>query len=148
MRRLPVADQRATAATTRSIWSIEPDMTTRYRSKDLSDEREGVPVPVYQTAHYQVKPEAVEKVKAAIEEFVGYVREQEPTTWFYVAWQSEDDPSKFVHLFTFEDDAAQELHGQSEALKKFEDVYQPELLGGPVVFTDYRMVATNGGTTR
>jgi quinol monooxygenase YgiN len=106
------------------------------------------PVPIYQTAHYQVKAEAVDEVKAAIVEFVNYVREREPGTWFYVAWQAEDDPSKFVHLFTFEDERAHELHGQSEAVREFEAVYQPHLLGGPVVFTDYQMVATNGGTTR
>ena len=33
-------------------------------------------MPIYQTAHYQVKPEAVDKVKAAIVEFVDYVRTQ------------------------------------------------------------------------
>jgi len=30
-------------------------------------------VPIYQTAHYQVNPAAVGKVKAAITEFVQYV---------------------------------------------------------------------------
>jgi quinol monooxygenase YgiN len=105
-------------------------------------------MPIYQTAHYQVKPDAVTKVKAAITEFVEYVRDNEPGTWFYVSWQAEDDPSRFVHLFTFEDEKAHARHGDSEAVKKFESVYQPELVGGPVVFTDYRLVATNGGTTR
>jgi quinol monooxygenase YgiN len=103
---------------------------------------------IYQTAHYQVETEAVENVKAAIAAFVDYVRENEPSTWFYAAWQAKDDPSKFVHLFTFEDEKAHERHGQSEAVRAFEAVYQPQLVGGPVVFTDYRMVATNGGTTR
>lgn len=105
-------------------------------------------MPIYQTAHYQVKPEAVANVKAAIEEFVDYVRTSESGTWLYVAWQADADPTKFVHLFTFEDDAAHQRHGASDAVKQFEAVYQPELVGGPVVFTDYRMVATNGGTTR
>ena len=103
---------------------------------------------IYQTAHYQVKAGAVDDVKAAIAEFVDYVRENEPGTWFYAAWQAKDDPSKFVHLFTFEDEKAHERHGQSEAVRAFEAVYQPQLVGGPVVFTDYQMVATNGGTTR
>jgi quinol monooxygenase YgiN len=105
-------------------------------------------MPIYQTAYYQVKTDAVDQVKAAVVEFVDYVRANEPGTWFYVSWQAEDDPSKFVHLFTFEDEAAHVRHGQSEAVKQFEAVYQPELVGGPVVFTDYRLVATNGGTTR
>jgi len=105
-------------------------------------------MPIYQTAHYQVKPEAVEKVKVAIEDFVEYVKKSEPGTWFYVAWQAAEDPTKFVHLFTFEDEAAHVRHGESDAVRQFEAVYRPELMAGPVVFTDYRMVATNGGTTR
>ena len=105
-------------------------------------------MPIYQTAHYQVEDEAVDKVRAGIIEFVDYVRQNEPNTWFYAAWQAKEDPSKFVHLFTFEDEKAHARHGQSEAVKQFEGVYQPELVGGPVVFTDYQLVATNGGTTR
>ena len=105
-------------------------------------------MPIYQTAHYQVKPDAVPKVRAAIEEFVDYVRNNEPGSWFYVAWQAVEDPTKFVHLFTFEDEAAHQRHGQSDAVRQFEAVYRPELVGGPVLFTDYQMVATNGGTTR
>ena len=105
-------------------------------------------MPIYQTAHHQVADDDADKVKAAITEFVDYVRQNEPSTWFHVAWQAKADPSRFVHLFTFEDEAAHELHGHSEAVKKFKGVYQPELVDGPVVFTDYELVATNGGTTR
>jgi len=105
-------------------------------------------MPIYQTAHYQVKPEAVQNVKLAAEEFVDYVKKNEPGTWFYAAWQAMEDPSRFVHLFTFEDEAAHERHGRSDAVRRFEAVYRPELVGGPVVFTDFQMVATNGGTTR
>ncbi len=37
-------------------------------------------MPKYQTAHYQVNPGAVDKVKAAIAEFVEYVTKHEPGT--------------------------------------------------------------------
>src|SRR5438270_2145477 len=100
-------------------------------------------MPIYQTAHYQVNAAAVDKVKAAIEEFVRYVAANEPGARMYTAWQQQDDPTKFVHLFTFEDAAAHEAHGSSAAVRKFEDVYRPELVGGPVAFTDYDLVATN-----
>jgi quinol monooxygenase YgiN len=100
-------------------------------------------MPIYQTAHYQVKPAAVEKVKAAIEEFVAYVAKNEPGTWLYASWQQKDDPTRFMHLFTFEDEVAHQTHGQSTAVRQFESVYRPELLGGPVVFTDYLHIATN-----
>jgi quinol monooxygenase YgiN len=96
---------------------------------------------LYQTGGYQVKPSAVDKVKRAIQEFVRYVRENEPGTQMYLAWQQKDDPTRFLHLFIFEDAAAQARHGQSEAVRRFESVYSPELVGGDVVFTDYELVA-------
>jgi quinol monooxygenase YgiN len=98
---------------------------------------------IHQTATYQIKPQAVEKVKRAIEEFVKYVRANEPGTQMYVAWQQHDDPTRFIHLFIFKDAAAQTIHSESDAVKHFEEVYSPELVGGDVVFTDYDLVATN-----
>jgi quinol monooxygenase YgiN len=98
-------------------------------------------MPVYQTGAYQVKASAVEKVKDAIREFVGYVQANEPGTKMYLAWQQKDDPTRFLHLFIFGDAAAQAAHGQSEEVRRFESVYSPELVGGEVVFTDYEMVA-------
>ena len=100
-------------------------------------------MPIYQTAHYQVKPEAVEKVKEAIIEFVEYVKAHEPGTKMYKAWQDKNDPTKFVHLFIFENEEAQKIHSESEEVKKFESVYSPVLVSGPVVFTDYVTVAEN-----
>jgi len=96
---------------------------------------------IYQTGAYRVKTSAVAKVKQAIEEFVQYVQANEPGTKMYLSWQEKDDPTKFLHLFIFEDAAAQKRHGESDAVKRFESVYSPELVGGPVVFTDYEMVA-------
>jgi len=89
----------------------------------------------------QVKPSAVGKVKQAIQEFVRYLQANEPGTQMYLAWQQKDDPTRFLHLFIFEDAAAQTRHGQSEAVKRFESTYSAELVGGAVVFTDYELVA-------
>lgn len=98
-------------------------------------------MPIYQTGAYEVKPGAVAKVKKAIDEFVRWVKANEPGTQMYLAWQEKDNPAKFVHLFIFADAAAQTRHGQSDAVKKFESVYSPELVGPEVIFTDYEMVA-------
>jgi quinol monooxygenase YgiN len=98
---------------------------------------------IYQTATYQVRPQAVEKVKRAIEEFVQYIRTNEPGTRMYAAWQQEDDPTRFIHLFIFADEAAQTAHSESQAVKRFESIYSPELVGGEVVFTDFMQVASN-----
>jgi quinol monooxygenase YgiN len=98
-------------------------------------------VAIYQTGGYQVRPQAVDKVKRAIKDFVPHVQENEPGTQMYLAWQQRNDPTRFLHFFIFEDSAAQTRHGQSEAVHQFESVYSPELVGGDVVFTDYEMVA-------
>ena len=100
-------------------------------------------MPICQTAHYRINAAAVDKVKAAIAEFVTYVGENEPEALMYTSWQEVDDPTKFVHLFIFVDEAAHEVHGRSEAVRRFESVYRPELVDGPVVFTDYTAVASN-----
>jgi|SRR5579859_3519949 len=100
-------------------------------------------MPIYQTATYQVKPQAVDKVKRAIEEFVDYVRANEPGTRMYTAWQQQNDPTRFIHLFIFEDAAAMQRHSESDAVRHFESIYSPELVGGDVVFTDFNLIATN-----
>jgi len=100
-------------------------------------------MPIYQTAHYHVTAASVETVRAAIEEFVAYVAANEPGSRLYSAWQQADDPTRFVHLFIFEDRAAQDAHSESDAVRRFESVYGPHLVGGPVVFTDYVLVASN-----
>ena len=43
----------------------------------------------------------------------------------------------------FADQAAHQAHGTSAAVRKFEELYQPELAAGPVVFTDYLQIASN-----
>ena len=100
-------------------------------------------MPVYTIAHYKVRPRGVEKVKRAIEEFVAYVKVREPQTRMYMAWQQQNDPTCFAHFFIFENEAAHEAHSRSEAVKRFEAAYRPELAGSDVVFTDYDVVATN-----
>jgi quinol monooxygenase YgiN len=100
-------------------------------------------MPIQTIATYRVKPSGVEKVKRAIAEFVPYVRANEPGTKLYVAWQQKDDPTRFVHFFIFENEAAHAAHASSAAVKRFEAAYSPELSEGSVVFTDYEVVATN-----
>jgi quinol monooxygenase YgiN len=98
-------------------------------------------MPIFQTGAYQVKASGIPKVEKAIREFVEYVKANEPDSQMYLAWQQKDDPTKFIHLFIFENEAAQARHGKSEAVRRFESAYSPELVGGGVVFTNYVMVA-------
>jgi quinol monooxygenase YgiN len=98
-------------------------------------------VAIYTIAQYQVRASGIDKVKRAIEEFVPHVQANEPGTRMYLAWQQKDDPSRFVHFFIFEDENAHAVHAASGAVKRFEAAYGPELADGPVVFTDYLLVA-------
>jgi quinol monooxygenase YgiN len=98
---------------------------------------------IYTIAEYQVRPSGVDKVKRAIEEFVLYVQANEPGTRMYVAWQQKSDPTRFLHFFIFDEEGAHKVHSGSDAVKRFEAAYGPELSGGNVVFTDYQLVATN-----
>ena len=96
---------------------------------------------IYQSGAYRVKPESIAKVKHAIEAFVAYLQASEPGTQMYLAWQEKNDPTRFVHLFIFADAAAHARHRESEAVRRFESIYAPELIGGDVVFTDYEMIS-------
>ena len=96
---------------------------------------------IYQLAHYQVRQSGVPRVKEAIEEFVQYIDANEPGTLVYLAWQGQDDPTRFTHIFVFANEAAQTIHSQSEAVKRFESIYTPELVSEGVDFVDYDWVA-------
>jgi len=98
-------------------------------------------MPIYQTASYQVNLKAVGKVKKAIEEFVEYVKNNEPGTLIYAAWQEKEDETRFMHFFIFKDALAHEAHSKSDAVKRFESVYSSELVGKEVIFTDFISVA-------
>jgi quinol monooxygenase YgiN len=101
-------------------------------------------MPIHTVAHYQVRPSGVEKVRQAIADFVLHVRANEPGTQLYVAWQQQNDATRFMHFFIFEDKAAHALHASSAAVKRFEAAYGPELVNGGVVFTDFELVAAKG----
>jgi len=76
-------------------------------------------MPVYGTARFSVKPEALDRCQSAIEEFVTYVRANEPGTKLYLSLQDQADPTRFLHVMIFEDEAAENIHTNSEALDRF-----------------------------
>jgi quinol monooxygenase YgiN len=95
---------------------------------------------IHQIARYEVKPEAVERVLAAIREFVAYVHANEPGTLRYEVWREQGHPTRFVHFFIFRDAEADRIHSESAAVKKFSGILYPECLA-PVEFIDYGPVA-------
>jgi len=97
---------------------------------------------VRQLARYQVKKDKLDICLAAIREFVAYVRKKEKGTLRYDVWQEKEDPTKFVHIFTFRDADADRIHSESEEVKKFAGILYPNCLA-PVEFTDYQLIASN-----
>ena len=97
---------------------------------------------IRQLARYQIRGKALERCLAAIQEFVAYIRANEPGTLRYEVWQEQADPTRFVHIFVFRDAAADQIHSESNAVKKFAAVLYPECLA-PVEFIDYRQVTSN-----
>ena len=100
-------------------------------------------MPIFETAEYRVSTEGIDDVRRAIRQFVDYVRANEPGTRLYAAWERQDDPARFLHLFIFDDEEAQRIHSASDAVARFEASYRPHLVGGDVVFTDFDPIASN-----
>ena len=98
-------------------------------------------MPVYMTAQFSVRPESVEQCQAAIREFVDYVTRNEPQTRTYISLEEVDNRATFMNFFIFEDEAAEEHHANSEAVKRFTDILYPACIE-PVKFTSYRLVAS------
>ena len=97
---------------------------------------------VRQLANYQVRPDAVDRVLAAIREFVMHVKANEPGTLRYEAWQEKDDATRFTHVFVFRDADAERTHSESAAVKRFSGILYPQCLA-PVRFVDFELIATN-----
>ena len=96
---------------------------------------------IHRMAKYKVKKEKLEDVKNAIIEFVDAVKKNEPGTQVYEAFQ-EDDEVSFVHLMSFEDANARNIHRNSSYLKKFVDLLYPNCDEQPV-FTDLHLIRSN-----
>ena len=98
-------------------------------------------MPIYMTARFKVRADALQQCDEAIREFVGYVELNEPRTRLYTSVQEAGDPTRFLHFFVFDDEAAQEAHANSMAVKRFTDILYPAC-EAPVEFTEYSLVAT------
>jgi quinol monooxygenase YgiN len=102
---------------------------------------------IHELARYEVRPESLDTCLAAIHEFVEYVRASEPGALRYEVWQEAARPTRFVHLFVWQNAEANRVHGESAAVKKFADILYPNCLD-PVEFTEYRQVDANAAFRR
>ena len=98
-------------------------------------------MPIFHTARFKIYPEAQAKVDQVINEFVAYSKANEPGTLSYISLQDKDDPTSYLHIFTFQDEAARELHANSPAVERFTAALYPETLAD-VEFSEYTLIAS------
>jgi len=108
---------------------------------------QGNPGEIHELARYEVRPESLEECLAAIHEFVAYIRASEPGALRYEVWQEADHPTRFVHIFVWENADANRVHGDSAAVRKFASVLYPNCLA-PVEFVEYRQADANAAFRR
>jgi quinol monooxygenase YgiN len=97
-------------------------------------------MPIYMTARFEVQEEALEICKQTIQEFVDYVRANEPDTILYTSLQEKENSTRFLHYFIFRDERAREIHSNSDAVDRFTSVLYPNLIA-PVEFMEYVVLA-------
>ena len=76
-------------------------------------------------ARYQVKADKLNEVKMIVSNFVELVKNNEPKTLKYEAFQEKNNPNEFVHFISFKDESAEEFHRNTEYVKKFIDALYP-----------------------
>src|SRR5262245_56832171 len=94
-------------------------------------------MPLHKTAHYNVKPESVEKIKKILREYVAFVRQNEPDTLYYIVMQDKVDLTSFTHFGIYRDAAAQQKH--NDGAKYYADQLWAET-PEPATFVDYELV--------
>jgi quinol monooxygenase YgiN len=94
----------------------------------------------YTMARYSVRPEKLKEVKRAIAEFVAAVRKHEPRT-LYLVFREAHQPT-FLHLMSFEDEAAERRHIESRYNDHFVKKLYPCCVGRPM-FADLGQFAAS-----
>ena len=89
---------------------------------------------IHKIARFEVKPDTLGECLDALRIFLAATK-SEPGTLLYESWQERDAPTRFIHLMTFADAAAEDAHRTSEAVKVFTALLYPNTVGG-VQFID------------
>jgi quinol monooxygenase YgiN len=82
-------------------------------------------------ASYRLRRETLEESKAVIQEYLEQVQKAEAGTLSYQCFQSESDPTRFIHLMSFAHEEAEATHAVSPFLKQFSERLFPHCTDGP-----------------
>jgi quinol monooxygenase YgiN len=99
-------------------------------------------MPILMTARYQVRPQAIDRCKKAIQLLAEHVKANEKETLFYMAQQEKLNPYAFLHTMVFKDEVALTMHRSSKAAENFVKVLYPETID-PLEFKEYDLIGTN-----
>ena len=95
---------------------------------------------IAKTAAFAVRPESLARCEEVIRNFVDDVTSEKAGTRVYVSLRERRDPTRFVHVMVFEDEAAEAAHRDAERTHRFTAALYPHTLEG-VAFTDCSLVA-------
>ncbi|MDA1036655.1 MAG: antibiotic biosynthesis monooxygenase [Chloroflexi bacterium] len=98
-------------------------------------------MPIYMTARFRVQPQSVQTCLYAINDFVDYIRANEPATLQYTSVQDFEDSFAFLNFFVFENEAAEEQHRTSPGTLRFIDALYNHI-DVDVLFERWNAVAT------
>jgi quinol monooxygenase YgiN len=85
---------------------------------------------IFITAKFRVKPDDVESWSDIVDDFTQATRAEAGCLWF--DWsRSLDDPTEYVLVEAFRDDAAGGAHVQSDHFKKAQQTLPPHLVATP-----------------
>jgi len=68
---------------------------------------------------YKVKQESLDDAKMLVRELVENIKLNEEGTLLYRALQQNDDPTRFIHFMSFEDEYSEEVHRKSNYCDEF-----------------------------
>ncbi|MBD3252761.1 hypothetical protein GF386_03460 [Candidatus Pacearchaeota archaeon] len=91
---------------------------------------------------YTAKPDKIEEVKKLVNQFVEYVKENEPETLVYECYQDKKDSSSFIQFMTFLSEEAEERHKNSGQCRRFVELLYGNLVEEPE-FGDVNLVKSN-----
>ena len=96
---------------------------------------------IHMMAIYRVKREKLKEIREAVVQFVTAVKENEPGTLFYEAYQGKGDLS-FFHVMTFEDGDSEERHRNTPHMEIFARKLYPNCEEEPG-FVELELVGSN-----
>lgn len=95
---------------------------------------------IFRIARYTIRPEAIEACKAVVQATIDYTKAHEPGTLMYMVLQEAEDPTSFVHISAYANDAALRQHVTAEPMTtNFREVLNPAMVVPPT-FTHYELM--------